>query len=70
MKRGPTRSTLVVTNVIKLGGFALGMKTGFTTQDTPTLVLAAFMMAGAQGAESVALAFIERFFGLQEDGKK
>lgn len=62
-RQGTTRSALVVTNLTKLAGLALGVFTGFTSQDVPTMALAGFMMAGAQVSESVMLTAIDRFFG-------
>lgn len=62
-RRGTERSALVVTNLTKLAGLVLGVFTGFTSQHVPTMVLAGFMMAGAQVSESAMLAAIDRFFG-------
>lgn len=55
--------TLVVTNLIKLSGLVVGVRTGLTTGDTPTMLLAAFMMAGAQVSETLILGIFERFLG-------
>lgn len=65
------RSTVVVTNLTKLGGFVLGMHEGFSsTPDPRVIALAAFMLAGAQVSETLLLALIDRIFGRPppEDG--
>lgn len=54
-------STLVVTNIIKLGGLVLAMREGLQTEVRPVVLgVAAFMMAGAQGVENFLLRFFER----------
>ena len=64
-KEAGRRSTLIVTNLTKLAGIALGMHEGFqATPDARVIALAAFMLAGAQVSETALLALIERFFGL------
>lgn len=63
MKNFVTTTTFVITNLIKLSGLVLGVRTGLTTGDTPTMLLAAFMMAGAQVSETLILGIFERFLG-------
>lgn len=58
------RSTLVVTNLTKVAGIALGVHAGFSpTPDSRVIALAAFMLAGAQVSETLLLSLIDRFFG-------
>lgn len=65
MEREPSNGrppilALVVTNLIKLGGLILGLHAGFSDQaNNAALLLAAFMMTGAQGLEW----FLKSFFG-------
>lgn len=60
------RLTLVVTNAIKIGGLVVGLYQAFQPHpNAVTILLAGFMMMGAQGIEQAALSFIERFFGLE-----
>lgn len=56
------RATQTVTNLIRLGGFALVLKVGlFAPADAPLdtrlLAIAAFMMAGAQLTDTLLAAF-------------
>lgn len=54
-------STLVVTNLIKVGGLILAMKEGLGPEVRPgTLAVAAFMMAGAQGFENLLMRLFDR----------
>jgi len=62
----PARSgTLVVTNLTKVVGLAIGVKAGLldSNHDTATMAFAAFLCTGAQISERVMLALIDRFFG-------
>lgn len=54
-------SGLVVTNLTKLGGLAIAINEALIRTDPRpvALAVAAFMMAGAQGAET----FLEKFLG-------
>lgn len=66
-----SRSTLLVTNVTKLAGLAVGLHQGFAaTPDPRVIALAAFMVAGGQIGENVLIAVIERFFGMKSGGGK
>lgn len=58
--------TLIVTNLIKLGGLGIaGYEIFVVPSPKPVvIVLSAFMMAGAQGVEDAAIRFVERFFGM------
>jgi hypothetical protein len=56
------RLSLTITNLIRLGGFALVLKVGLfapagTPLDTRLLAVAAFMMAGAQLTDTLLAAF-------------
>lgn len=56
------RVSQTVTNLIRLGGFALVLKVGLfapagATLDTRLLAVAAFMMAGAQLTDTLLAAF-------------
>lgn len=59
--------TLVVTNVIKVGGLYVGLRAA-TAPSPNAVVLAysAFAMGGAQLGETTILTFIERFFGVKK----
>jgi hypothetical protein len=65
MNRQLTWSTLIVTNVIKLSGLGIALHEVFwrSYPRTLELVLAAFMMAGAQISEELILRLAARFFG-------
>jgi hypothetical protein len=59
--------TLVVTNIIKIGGLYVGVHAALAVTPNPiTLAFAAFMMAGAQVSETAIMTFIERFFGVDK----
>lgn len=64
-------STLVVTNLTKVAGVAVGIHQGFAdTPDPRVIALAAFMVAGGQVGENVVIAVIDRFFGMgAKEGK-
>lgn len=59
------RTTLIVTNVIKLAGLVVAINELVLRSDLRPLSagIAVFMMAGAQVSESVLLAAIDRFLG-------
>lgn len=63
--------TLIITNLIKLGGLGVALDQVFfrPSAEPVALALAAFMMAGAQGVEEAALHFVARFFGAPEQPK-
>jgi hypothetical protein len=79
MKKNPERIcrvvqafTLLVSNVIKLGGLYIAIHTA-VTQPTPNVVLigaAMFMMTGAQITEEQILKAISRMFGVQPQERK
>jgi hypothetical protein len=59
------KPALIVTNLIKLAGIALGIHEGFRTVPDPRLIaLAAFMLAGAQVSRAAIMELVSRFFGL------
>lgn len=61
------RFTLVVTNVIKLGGLLLAFKTASHPPVDPfELALSAFMMSGAELTEATVLRMIRSFLGREE----
>ena len=57
--------TLVLTNLTKVVGLAIGVKAGLldSQHDTATMAFAAFLCTGAQVSERVLLALVDRFFG-------
>jgi hypothetical protein len=57
------RSTLIVTNLIKLGGLALGVKELMTTRDPFVLGVCLMMMSGLHSFEQAIVKAAERFFG-------
>jgi hypothetical protein len=60
--------TLIVTNLIKLGGLVVGVHEIFVHSASPNAIVLAYsalMMAGGQASETAVLGFIERFFGVQ-----
>lgn len=63
---------LFVTNVIKLTGVVIAVKEVFFPlgdRDPVVLALAGFMLAGAQGAEEILMAFLNSFFGRHKEPK-
>lgn len=61
------RFTLVVTNVIKIGGLLLAFKTASHPPVDPfELALSAFMMSGAELTEATVLRMIRSFLGREE----
>lgn len=56
-------STLLITNLTKLAGVALGLHSGFTDQRPTTLAFAGLLVAGGQFSETVLLHLIDRLFG-------
>lgn len=63
------RSTLILTNAIKLGGFVMAMREMATTRDPVVLGVCVVMMSGVQGLEDVLVTFLERFFGVGASGR-
>jgi hypothetical protein len=57
------RSTLIVTNLIKLGGLVLGVKELMTTRDPFVLGVCLMMMSGLHSFEQAIVKAAERFFG-------
>jgi len=57
--------TLLVTNLTKLAGVAVGVYEGISQAQprASVLLFAAFMAAGAQFSEGFLLAFLDRLFG-------
>lgn len=55
--------TLLLTTGLKIAGGVIAVNEAFTTKDAVVIVLAAFMMAGAQVSESLVLSVIDRFLG-------
>lgn len=67
------RLALVVTNAIKISGLVLALNEVFgqPSPRTVELLVAAFMMTGAQISEEVVLGMASRFFGFhREEGEK
>jgi hypothetical protein len=60
---GIARSTLIVTNLIKLGGLVLGVKELMTTRDPFVLGVCLMMMSGLHSFEQAIVKAAERFFG-------
>ena len=68
VKDNTRRSTLIVTNVTKVAGVAIGLHAGFAHMpDGRVLALAAFMVAGGQLSETLVLAAIDHLFGKPKD---
>jgi len=62
-------STLIITNVVKVAGLYVGVRTAMHTPADPvTLAFAAFLIAGGQVSENVVMGIIDRFFGIKRDG--
>lgn len=62
------RLTLIVANVIKLGGLAIALKAiSHPPPDSIELALAAFMMSGAQVSEQAFLRAIGSFLGREAE---
>lgn len=63
------RVALGVTNVIKISGLALALNEVFGRANprTAELLVAAFMMTGAQISEEVVLGIASRFFGFHRE---
>jgi hypothetical protein len=57
------RSTLIVTNLIKLGGLVLGVKELLSTRDPYVLGVCLLMMSGLHSFEQALVRAAERFFG-------
>lgn len=69
--KGAARLTLVVTNIIKLAGVYVAVRTAIVTPNNALGYAAAgFMMAGAQFSETFILDFIDRLLGGQQDRSK
>lgn len=56
------RTTLVLTNTIKVVGLVFAAREMLTGKDPVVLVLCGLMMSGAEGLERVLLGFFEGFF--------
>lgn len=57
------RSTLVITNLIKIGGLIFGARELLTDQDPYVIAACVVMMSGVQGLEQAIILFIDRLFG-------
>jgi hypothetical protein len=57
------RSTLIITNMIKVAGLALAVREMLTRRDPVVIAACVTMMSGVQGLEQVVVSFFERFFG-------
>jgi hypothetical protein len=58
------RSTLVVTNLIKLAGLGLAIREMLNPQRDPVVIAACVvMMSGVQGVEQALVVFFDKFFG-------
>lgn len=57
---------LAVTSLTKVGGLVLAVHEGLGAGRSNVLIVAAFMMAGAQFSETVLLGFFDRFFARAE----
>lgn len=64
-KRTVRRSTLVVTNTIKLAGLVVGVNEMLTTRNMGVVAACIVMMSGVQGLEDAVVLFFQRFFGLR-----
>jgi hypothetical protein len=62
-------STLLITNLTKLGGLAIAIHETLLRANArdSVMALAALLVLGAQVCENVLLRVIERFFGTRED---
>jgi hypothetical protein len=60
---GTARSTLVITNLIKLGGLIWGSVELATTKDPLVLGVCILMMSGLHSFEQALVRMAERFFG-------
>lgn len=58
------KSTLVITNAIKLVGLGFGVKELLTTRDPYIVGACIVMMSGVQGLEQAIIKFAETFFGI------
>lgn len=62
--------TLIISNVVKLGGLFLALKAAASPPVDPfELALSAFMMSGAQVSEQAVLRMINSFLGREEAAK-
>lgn len=57
------RSTLIITNMIKVAGLVLAVREMLTRRDPVVIAACVTMMSGVQGLEQVVVSFFERFFG-------
>jgi hypothetical protein len=60
---GVARSTLIVTNLIKLGGLVFGAIELATTREPFVLGVCILMMSGLHSFEQALVRMAERFFG-------
>lgn len=63
-------STLLITNLIKLGGLLVAVHEALTTKDAVVMASATFMMAGAQASEGLVLAVIDRILPKASSGSE
>lgn len=63
------KSTLVITNAIKLTGLVLFVEEWVSGADPFRLALCVVLMSGIQGLEQAVVVFIQKFFGVGEDDK-
>lgn len=58
------RSTLLITNLIKLAGLALAVREMLSAQRDPVVIATCVvMMSGVQGLEEALVVFFDRLFG-------
>lgn len=61
------RSTLIITNVIKLAGLVLAVREMLTVRDPYVMGVCVVMMSGVQGLEPALVAFAERLFAVEKE---
>jgi hypothetical protein len=62
-KTAVRRSTLLITNLIKVTGLGLAVREILTDRDPVVIATCVVMMSGAQGVEQALIAFLEKFLG-------
>lgn len=55
------RSTLIITNLIKVTGLGLAVREILTERDPVVIATCVVMMSGAQGIEQALIGFLEKF---------